>query len=158
MPAVKIDKKIACAFSGHRILPKDFDKEELKKAVYNAINDGFSTFLVGMAIGFDALCFKVLEETRKEKDIKIIACVPCRDQSKYFNKSQKKEYDRMLAAADEVIYLAENYFEGCMQIRNEFMVDNSSMLICFLLSPYGGTYSTIKYAAEKGLNIVYLGK
>ncbi|MBO7369237.1 MAG: DUF1273 family protein [Clostridia bacterium] len=139
-------------------MPKDFDGEEIKKAVYNAVNEGFSTFLVGMAIGFDALCFKVLEKIRQEKDIKIVACVPCRDQSKYFNKSQKAEYDREIASSNEVIYLAESYFDGCMQIRNEFMVDNSSMLICFLLSPYGGTYSTIKYAAEKGLKIVYLGK
>ena len=158
MPALNYDKKTTCSFSGHRILPKDFDGEEIKKAVYNAVNEGFSTFLVGMAIGFDALCFKVLEKIRQEKDIKIVACVPCRDQSKYFNKSQKAEYDREIASSNEVIYLAESYFDGCMQIRNEFMVDNSSMLICFLLSPYGGTYSTIKYAAEKGLKIVYLGK
>ena len=153
-----IDKKITCCFSGHRILPNVFQAEEIKKAVYNAINDGFSVFLIGMAIGFDTLCFKELLKIRKEKSVKIIACVPCRDQSEYFNRFQKKEYDELLPLSDEIIYLSDSYSEGCMQRRNEFMVDNSSRLICYLRSNRGGTYSTVKYAAEKNIEIIYLGK
>ena len=153
-----IEKEKSCSFSGHRILPKNFNVAELKKAVDNAINDGFSYFLVGMAIGFDTICFKELLDFREKKDIKIIACVPCRDQSEKFNRAQKKEYFELLKNADDIIYLADSYYEGCMQKRNEFMVDNSSRLICALFSTHGGTYSTVKYAAEKGLQIVYLNK
>ena len=158
MSAVKTQKKLTCCFSGHRILPKDFDVQELEKAVYNAINDGFSIFLTGMALGFDSVCFKVLEKIRKENDIKIKACVPCRDQERFFTVKNKREYYEMLSSADEVVILADEYFEGCMQARNEYMVDNSERLICFLRSNHGGTYSTIKYAVSKGLEIVYIGK
>ena len=155
---MNIDKTVTCCFSGHRILPKTFNTEELKKAVYNAINDGFSSFLVGMAIGFDTLCLKILLKIKREKDIKIIACVPCRDQSEFFNKKQKAEYDELLQKTDEAIYLCDNYYEGCMQVRNEFMVDNSKRLICYLKTAYGGTYATVKYAVEKNLDIIYIGK
>lgn len=135
-----------------------FNTEELKKAVYNAINGGFSCFLVGMAIGFDTLCFNILLDIKKEKDIKIIACVPCADQSEFFNKKQKKEYYELIKQADEVVILAEEYYEGCMQKRNEFMIDNSSRLICYLKVNHGGTYSTVKYAVEKGVEVIYLDR
>lgn len=156
MSVVKIDKSRAVSFTGHRILPRDFSAEEVEKAVYKAINDNFDTFLVGMAIGFDSLCFRVLEGVRLNKDIKIIACVPCSDQSEFFNKKQKKEYDRMIKEADEVITLGEKYQSGCMQKRNAFMIDNSSRLIAYLRIKGGGTYSTVKYAVEQGLEIEYI--
>lgn len=152
------EKSKTCCFSGHRILPKDFDEKELEKLVYKSINDGFDTFLCGMALGFDTVCFKVLEKLRKDNPIKIIACVPCESQSKFFKKKQKDEYERMLNCADEVIYVSKEYFDGCMQERNRFMVDNSARLICYLNYGHGGTYSTVKYAVESGVEVLYLGK
>ena len=153
---MNIDKNKTCSFTGHRILPKNFDVEKLEKAVYKAVNDGFDTFLVGMAIGFDSLCFKVLEGVRLENDIKIIACIPCSDQSEFYNEKQKKEYKRMVLSSDDKVILSEKYYNGCMQVRNEFMVDNSSRLIAYLKVTGGGTYSTVKYAVEKGIEVEYL--
>lgn len=151
------NKQKTCSFTGHRILPNNFDSEALVKAVYKAVNDGFDTFLIGMALGFDTLCFHLLESVRTEIPVKIIACVPCDTQSKYFKKQQKKEYDRMIASADYVFNITEEYFDGCMQVRNMFMVDHSSRVIAFLNYPHGGTYSTVKYAVESGAEVVYIG-
>ncbi len=153
-----INKEKTCAFSGHRILPKNFDAKEVEIAVKNLIDKGFDTFLVGMAIGFDTICFNILENLRKSNDIRLIACVPCTDQDKYFNKNQTEQYHKMLDLADEVIVLSESYFDGCMQVRNKFMVDNSSVLIAYLASGYGGTYSTVKYAIEQNRMVQYIGK
>ncbi len=151
-------KKRTCSFTGHRILPNDFPLEELEKSVYKAINDGFNTFLCGMALGFDTVCFHLLEKIRETKKIKIVACVPCKTQSAYFNKKQKAEYERMINCADKVICLSENYYDGCMQERNKYMVDNSSRVICYLNYGHGGTYQTVKYAAESDSEVVYIGK
>lgn len=156
MSVIEINKLHTVSFTGHRVLPKDFSAEKIEKAVYNAIKDNFDTFLVGMAIGFDSLCFRVLEGIRLIKKIKIIACVPCLDQSEYFNKKQKKEYERMLKEADDVIVIEKAYKTGCMQKRNVFMVDNSSRLIAYLRFKGGGTYSTVKYAVEKEIEIEYI--
>ena len=154
-----IDKNRACAFSGHRLLSGGFSLDELKKAVYKAINDGFDTFLCGMALGFDTVAFSVLEEVKLEgHPIKIIACIPCDSQSLYFKKKQKEEYDRMVSAADERILVSDKYFDGCMQKRNEFMVENCTRLITYLNFNRGGTYNTVKYAVSRDVEICYLGK
>ena len=151
-------KEKTCAFTGHRIISDNFDAKELKNVVNQLIDRHFDTFLIGMALGFDTLCFEILEEVRSEKSIKIIACVPCRDQNKFFNKKQNKEYERMISSADEVIYLSETYYEGCMFERNRFMVDNSDVLVAYLNFNRGGTYQTCKYAASEEKEIIYLFK
>ena len=151
-----INKARTIAVTGHRVLYKDFNKEKLKNLLQKSIKSGFDTFLVGMALGFDTVCFQILEEIRKEKDIKIIACVPCPTQSEKFSLEQKKEYDRLLSVADFVKIVSKEYSSRCMQKRNEFMVDNSSGLIAYLKRDYGGTANTVKYAIKNNVPIIQL--
>ena len=160
MPALNygIVKEKTCSFTGHRILKKDFDHEEVEKVVLSLIEKGYDTFLIGMALGFDTECFKILLKLRKNADIRLIACVPCNMQSKFFNKKQREEYDRLIKKADLIINVSEDYYEGCMMVRNCFMVDNSSVLIAYLNYNRGGTYSTVKYAAENGREIIRIGR
>ena len=149
-----IDKEKAVSVTGHRILREDLDKEKLKNALLTLAIGGYNTFLVGMAIGFDTLCFNLLEEIRRIKEIKIIACIPCLDQAKRFSFSQKKEYERMLSVADQKIVISEEYTAWCMQKRNQFMVDNSSVLISYLRENKGGTLNTVNYAKKKNIKII----
>ena len=149
-----INKARACAVTGHRILQKDFNKNALKELLKKVVEKDFNIFLVGMAIGFDTACFQVLEEIRKDKDIKIIACVPCKNQDVRFNLEQQAEYKRMLSVADSVIILSEEYTPSCMQKRNQFMVDNASVLISYLRRNYGGTYKTCEYALKHNVPII----
>ena len=158
MSAVSIIKEKACAFTGHRILSDNFDKAEVEDIVEKLIKKGYDTFLIGMALGFDTECFKVLVEKRKSADIRLIACVPCNSQSKFFKKNQREEYKKLLSEADEVINVSDDYYDGCMMVRNCFMVDNCSVLVAYLNFNRGGTYQTVKYAAEKGKEIIYVGK
>ena len=153
-----IDKKKACALSGHRVVSKNVDEKEVKNLLYKSINDGFDTFLCGMALGFDTLCFKLLLELKETNDIKIIACVPCKDQDAFFTKKQKESYRNFLEKADRIICLSPEYFDGCMQLRNQFMIDNASRVIAYLNCSYGGTYNTVKYAVERGVEVVYVNK
>ena len=140
--------------SGHRELGRDLDKTKLKVIFENLIINGIDTFLIGMAIGFDTLCFQILEQFRKTKNIKIIACIPCLSQADKFDFEQKKEYDRLLSVADEKIVLSDKYTPYCMQNRNKFMVDNSACVVCYLNKEKGGTYNTVKYAEKKGVPII----
>ena len=79
--SVIIDRRYTMAVTGHRRLKEEISKEKLKTIFECALLDGYDTFLVGMALGFDMLCFKVLEEVREENNIRIIACVPCEGQA-----------------------------------------------------------------------------
>ena len=85
--------KHRCCFTGHRVLKKDFSDEKVSEVIDKLINNGYKTFLVGMAIGFDTEAFKVLLEIKKDIPLKIIACIPCLNQQARFNLKQKEEYE-----------------------------------------------------------------
>ena len=68
--------KITCCFSGHRAqsLPWGFNekderckkmKSRLKKEIISAINSGYSTFICGMALGFDTICAEMVLKLKK---------------------------------------------------------------------------------------------
>ena len=150
----KIKKTTACAVTGHRKLEEDFDKNILEKTFIKLADGGYDTFLIGMALGFDTICFQLLEKLREKKPIRIIACVPCRCQAEKFCIRDKKEYERMLSAADEIRILSDDYTPYCMMKRNMFMVDNSSLLVAYKRREEGGTAKTVRYAEKCGVKII----
>ena len=156
MSEIFINKARACAVTGHRVLYENFDASKLEKTFISLIEKGFDTFLIGMAIGFDTVCFKTLQNLKEKFELKIIACVPCKGQDLKFNAEQKDEYKKMLSSADEVIILSEKYTPNCMQKRNVFMVDNASVLLSYKKRDYGGTFKTCQYAKKVGIPIIEL--
>ena len=154
MMEIFINRAKTCAVTGHRVLYKDFDRSKLKDIFLKTVEIGFDTYLIGMALGFDTECFNILEEIRKEKPIKIIACIPCLKQDYRFTLEQKKEYERMLNSADEKFYLGQDYTKDCMIKRNKFMVDNASLLVAYLKRDFGGSYTTVKYAEKQNVQII----
>lgn len=149
-----INKLKSCAVTGHRILQRDFDKEKVKKVFLKLIDDSYDTFLVGMALGFDTECFLILEEIKKKKNIKIIACIPCESQSKMFTSSQKELYERMINSADSKVILSKEYTPYCMIKRNRFMVDNCTCLVAYLRQEKGGTKNTVEYAKKQNVLVI----
>lgn len=149
-----IESSKTCAVTGHRAVGADLSREKLKKALLELINKGVDSFLVGMAVGFDTICFNVLEELRKDFNIKIIACIPCPNQDKNFSQKQKIEYERMNDVSDRRLLISNSYTSGCMLKRNRFMVDNSDYLVCYLRDNKGGTFYTVNYATSKNKTIV----
>lgn len=152
----EFDVNTTCCFTGHRVLRKDFFINILEDAVNEAIEKGYKTFLTGMANGFDRVCVDLLLKIKTVKDVEIIACVPCTDQDKFFNKKQKEEYKYFLEKVDKKVYLSENYYKGCMQARNRYMVDNSSLVIAYSKTNFGGTHYTVNYAVKKNKKIIYV--
>ena len=150
------DLTTTCCFTGHRILKKDFNLIDLSNVIEDVIKRGYKTFLVGMARGFDLKCVKVLNEKKELYDIEIIACMPCKDQNKYFKKNENEEYQEMLSLVDKKIYISETYDKNCMIIRNKYMVDNSSVLIAYYNYFKGGTHSTVKYAEKLNKEIIFI--
>ena len=66
MSEIFINKAKALAVTGHRILTENFDIQELYDTLEKFINKEFDTFLIGMAIGFDAVCFNTLEKLKEK--------------------------------------------------------------------------------------------
>ena len=155
MSEILINKARSCSVTGHRQLKDDLDIERLKDIFYKLIDDGgYENFLIGMALGFDSLCFTILQEIREKRKIKLFACIPCESQDKMFNLEQKEKYKKMLESADEKIYVSREYTPYCMQKRNRFLVDNSSVLIAYLRKEKSGTSYTVNYAIKNGISVI----
>ena len=150
------NKARSVAITGHRNMKSGFDKENLTDIFYQLIDKGFDTFYIGMALGFDTLCFQILEKIREEKNIKLIACIPCPTQAEKFSLEQKREYDRMVLSADEKVIISKKYTNNCMQKRNEYMVDNATVLVAYLRRSYGGTQNTVEYARKNHVLLLYV--
>ncbi len=151
------NKKI-CAFTGHRSLERDFSFLKLKDAVENALKSGYRIFLNGMAMGFDLTAAEVVLTFLDEyPDIRLIACLPCEEQNKYYSKEDKARYDNVLLLAEKKL-LSTHYYKGCMLVRNDYMVEHADMLIAYCNKKTGGTAYTVKQFSKrhpKG-KIVYL--
>ena len=151
-------KNKSCCFTGHRdVAPEKLPlvKEKLNAAITDAVSRGYSDFYNGGAIGFDILAAEAVLEIKKScPDIRLHIIVPCENQSLKWGKKEIERYEAVKAAADEVKILSPHYFRGCMQIRNRYMVDASSLCIAYVERLSGGSADTVKYAEKKMLEII----
>ena len=140
------EKKVKiCVFTGHRDLQADFSKKKLKAAVEEMVSLGVDTFLCGMAVGFDlAAAEMVLSLRKKNSTLKLVACVPCIGQEKYFSRADQKRYVAALKKADERVILAEEYYKGCMQVRDKYMAERADCMITYCKKQEGGTAYTVR--------------
>ncbi len=153
--------KTAC-FTGHRDLhtyPACEVEKRLETELVDLIKKGYCNFEAGGALGFDTIAAQtILRFKEKYPHIKLILVLPCTEQAKSWDKVDQAIYEDIKNQADQIIYISRNYFRGCMQKRNRYLVDNSSVCICYLLETAGGTAYTVHYAYLKGLNVVNIAE
>jgi len=155
-------------FTGHRPqkLPWGFNEndERCQKMriraiieIEDAIQKGYHTFLCGMALGFDMICAEiVLELKKKYPHIKLIGAIPCKNQCEKWNSIQKTRYQKILKQLDKIRCIYDHYEDGCMQERNQYMINNSSLVIALFNGKNGGTKTTIDYAKSLGKEVVII--
>jgi len=149
-------RKHRCCFTGHRPeklhLPEDKIKALLSAAIKQAIHDGFTTFISGMARGIDIWAAElVLEERKKNDAIKLVCASPLVGFERSWNEQEKQTYHSIIEKADYVKYVSDHYFRACFQVRNEWMVDRSNRVIAVFNGEKGGTLNTINYARRISL-------
>ncbi len=145
MEILPTEKKV-CMFTGHRSLGEDFFSEELLFAIDEKIAAGYTDFLCGMAVGFDLLAAEfVLMRKVENPNLRLIACLPCKEQDKYFSKEDKARYRNALDFADEVVLLSESYYRGCMHVRDEYMANRADCAVTYCKKQQGGTAYTVRY-------------
>ncbi len=143
-------KNEICMFTGHRTLGEDFYAEELLCAIDEKIKEGVTTFLNGMAVGFDLLAAEfVLMRKAENPKLRFVACIPCPEQDKYFSKEDKLRYQSILTCADERVLLSEKYHRGCMLVRDEYMAKRADCAIAYCKKQEGGTAYTVNYLQRR---------
>ena len=145
-----------CCFTGHRPhklrRPEKEVKADLEAAIQQAIADGYTTFITGMAYGVDIWAGQIVVRLRKQNpDLHLIAAVPFRGFEARWSKEWKQAYTELLEQADLVQYICPGYNAGAYQRRNEWMVDHSSLVIAVFNGEPSGTKNTIDYAKTTGI-------
>ena len=148
-----------CCFTGHRPEKLNRSEEEVKKlldsAIRQAIADGFTTFITGMARGVDIWAGQIVLELKKEYPaLKLVAASPYKGFEERWSASWQEQYNSILEKADAVRYICKGYSKGSFQIRNEWMVDRSARVIAFYNGEPGGTRNTILYADKNRIPVV----
>lgn len=146
-------KNQTCCFTGHRKIPLDQLEsvtQRLRDAVIASIKDGYLYFGAGGALGFDTLAAQTVLDLKKDyPQIKLILVLPCKTQTRGWRQEDIEEYNRIIRAADKVVYTSNNYYNGCMQIRNRHLVEYSSLCICYLNKTTGGDRIHRRICKEK---------
>ena len=145
------------ASPGEAELPEERVKALLDAAVRQAVEDGFTTFITGMARGVDIWAGQAVLKLRAQNPaIKLVAASPYKGFEDRWSDAWKEQYSFLLQWADAVRYICPGYSKGAFQKRNEWMVDRSSRVIAFYNGESGGTRNTIRYADSKGVQVINL--
>ena len=157
-----------CSFTGHRPAKLPWGSNEsderciaLKKELYCRLEGvyqaGYTHFICGMAIGCDMFFAEaVLKLQEEHPEITLEAAVPCGSQPDRWTRPLRERYNAILDKCSVVNVLQIEYTPDCMQKRNQYMIDRSSLLLsCFDGRP-GGTMSTILYAQRQGLKTIII--
>ncbi len=166
-----------CCFTGHRNrdLPFSGDRSKqgmkclvssLQMYIEKAVNDGFDTFISGMAEGVDLICAEIVYNliTRKGMNLNLVCAVPYKDQGtkELLNPIDQYVYSMISRDCTNVVYICDKKSRDCYQKRNKFMVENSRRIIGVIKDEKAksGTLQTINMAKKSGLelNIIYLDK
>ena len=159
----------ACAFTGHR--PKSFPwkynetaldcvllKKVLAVQVKALADKGVTDFLSGMAQGTDLWCSQIVLDLKKKNPALKLHCVlPCKGQESKWTASAQERYRSILAQADEVVYVRQEYSRDCMLERNQWLVEHSSILLAVYNGSFrSGTGATVRYALKQGREVIII--
>lgn len=150
-----------CSFTGYRTqklneILKESENgiEKIRELIGNEIermlSEDFEIFKSGMAVGSDTIFAEtVLKYKERYPRVRLVAVIPCLEQERLWNESDKIKYRSILAKADETeIVNRRPYFDGCMQIRNKTLAESCDELLAVYDGRHGGTMHTVNYAVK----------
>lgn len=155
-------KAHTAAFTGHRELRLG-DPVRLKQRLSELLpqlieHDSYRFFGSGGARGFDLLAAQaVLDLKYRYPHIKLIMVLPCRNQTERWNDADKQVYETVLSRADKITFTSDGkYTKNCMRIRNQHLVDCSSLVIAYQFRTASGSLQTVNYANMRGVKVLNL--
>ncbi len=141
-----------CCFAGHSDIWDSNLREKLKTVAEDLIvNHNVKEFWVGNYGTFDGTSASVIKELQKTyTDIKLDLVIP------YLTKTLNEYKELYYQKCDNILVadVPENTPKRFYITKaNEYMVDNSQYLICYIQRSWGGAITTYKYAKRRKLQI-----
>ena len=171
----------ACSFTGHR--PHKFPwrynedapgcvalKQTLTEQITALVDEGYTDFLSGMAIGVDMWAAQIVLDLRKKKSgLGILGlggkgnapkqhCIlPCEGQEEKWPAASQKRYRAILEKADSIVYVNREYSDKCMLERDRALVQFSSLVLAVYDGSFrSGTGATVRYAKRQGRELIII--
>ena len=164
-------KHLNVCFSGHRPnkLPDAGDLSQpamnavyhdLLTAIDNAATEGRNNFIHGMMSGFDIIAAEaVFEIKKKHPHIRLISVLPFKEKfftTREWDDEWLKRSAKICNQSDCCVCLSSFYYPHVYYDRNNWMIEHSSLLICYQSSGRGGTAYTVKRAQKNGVPVINL--
>lgn len=157
------------AFTGYRPqkLPQRGNKEvqeelsiRLQAAIVDSLGRGYMTFLNGCMAGWDILAAESVLTLKPLYPQIICATVAPFRKSFFAGNNWTPEWKaralKVYQQSDIAFSLSENYARGVYYARDRFLIDHSSLVICFYDGKPGGTKYTVDYAKTQNREIINL--
>ena len=156
-----------CTFTGNRPnkLPWGYDESdarcvEVKARIFDevkrAVDEGYTRFICGMALGADFYFAEAVLQLKREHNLILECALPYHAQAEKWSEQFQKRHADILDRAQVITVLSDGYTPYCMHVRNRYMVDKSTRLISLCYTDSGGAFATIKYAQKKGLDVIFI--
>lgn len=109
-----------CCFTGHRpeklICPAQDIKNDFEITILQSINDGFVTYITGMARGVDVWAGQiVLRQHEINPSIHLIVASPYKGFEQRWPSEWKRAYNEVLTAADLVKFVCPDYSKSAFK-------------------------------------------
>ncbi|MBE6618588.1 MAG: hypothetical protein E7626_02235 [Ruminococcaceae bacterium] len=146
------------SFLGHSSLPHNiFLLDKIKSTIIENISYKDNViFLCGGYGDFDNLSAKICRSIKKAYDCEIVLVTP------YITLSQQEKLKYIAASDtyDSIMYPPLENIPPRLAIikRNEWMIDQSDIIIAYVKHKYGGAYRGLEYARRKKKQIINLAE
>ena len=147
-------------FTGHRSIEPAHARlipGILDQILRTLIRHGATFFYAGGALGFDTVAAIAVLRLKKEfPHIKLNLILPCKDQARNWNETNRAIYEAILEQADSVEYASSHYTSYCMHDRNRRLVDSAQLCIAYCEHSGGGSAYTMGYALKNEKEVINL--
>ncbi len=129
----------------------------LEQEIKRAIDDGFTTYITGMAKGVDIVAGEIVLRLREQDDrLKLICALPYPDFGLHWGGGWTERFRHVLSAADLTRCICSRFSYAAYQERNKWLVDHSSLVIAVFNGKKGGTKNTLDYARGKNIPCIII--
>ena len=150
----KTQREHCCCFTGHR--PEKLTIPEARLAVLleaeikRAVDQQFTTFITGMAKGTDLIAAEIVLRLQEEDPrLRLVAALPYPNFGRRWGGGWSERFRHVLDAADQLECVCESSSRSAYQLRNEWMVSHSTLVIAVFNGRSGGTKNTLDFARKR---------